>query len=362
MPANADGGDRFAKILADLYGDAAQHLIGIVADRLAAGIDEPGWAERKLAEILPLRVQAQRFVASLADRAQGSTLDLLAEAYRSGILAAGGPGVQQASAGIVATNRGAVQAYAEELAGRLRTTHTRILRTSEDVYRNVIAEVAGQGVTGVQTRLQVASQAMRRFAAHGVTGFVDKAGRNWELASYAEMASRTVIGQAHVQGGLDRYQQQGRYLVIVSNAPEECRLCRPYEGKVLSMTGRQPTDTELGGHRFAGSLEQARRDGLLHPNCRHALDAFIPGLTKVPAHEGLADPEGDQLRQEQRGLERAVRESKRRLAASKAIGFEPHIQQDQARLTANRQALDQFITEHDRKAHVSERRVNLGVR
>jgi hypothetical protein len=351
MPANADGGDRFAKILADLYGDAAQHLIGIVADRLVAGIDQPGWAERKLAEILPLRVQAQRFVAQLADRAQGSTADLLAEAYRSGILAAGGPGVQAASPGIVATNRGAIQAYAEELAGRLRTTHTRILRTAEDIYRQAIGDTAGQAVTGVQTRREVAARAVARLAGQGVTGYVDSRGRNWELGSYVEMASRTTVGQAHLQGGIDRYQQQGRYLVIVSNAPEECRLCRPYEGRVLSLTGRQPTDGELGGHRFAGSLEQAKRDGLLHPNCRHSLDAFIPGLTRLPAggHEAMADPEGDQLRQGQRLRERRVREAKRMVAAAEPFGDTEELRRARALLTARKAALDGYVDVYHRK-------------
>jgi hypothetical protein len=351
VPVSPDGGHRFSKILSDLYGDAAAHLIGIVADRLAQGITDPGWAERKLQEILPLRRDAQRFVAALTDQVDAQILDLLAQAYSSGVLAAGGPGVRTAQAGIVSTNRGAVQAYAEELAGRLRTTHTRILRTAEDIYRRVIADTAGQAVTGVQTRREVAARAVSRLAGAGVTGYVDSRGRNWELSSYVEMASRTTIGQAHLQGGIDRYQQQGRYLVIVSNAPEECRLCRPYEGRVLSLTGRQPTDGEVEGHEFAGSLEQARRDGLLHPNCRHSLSAFIPGLTRPPRGgvDSLADPEGDELRQKQRELERAVRESKRRVAAAEAFGDTQELRRARGLLTARKAALDGYVQVYDRK-------------
>ncbi len=35
-------------------------------------------------------------------------------------------------------------------------------------------------------------------------------------------------------------------------------------------------------------------DGLMHPNCRHSLNAYLHGATKVPTH--TADPEGDAAR------------------------------------------------------------------
>lgn len=349
MPVSPDGGARFAKILADLYGDAAAHLIGLVADRLAVGIDERGWAERKLADILRLRRDSQRFVTALSSQVDASLYGLLADAYSAGVLAAGGPGVTEAQAGIVATNRGAVQAYAAELAGTVKSTHTRMLRSAEDVYRRTIAEVAGQAVTGAQTRRQVAARAVARLAGQGVTGFVDKAGRNWMLDSYVEMASRTTIGQAHLQGGIDRYQQQGRYLVIVSNAPEECSLCRPYEGRVLSLTGREPTPGEVEGHNYAGTLTHARDKGLLHPNCRHAIAAFIPGLTK-PLRHATEDPEGDQQRQHQRALERRVRESKRRVMAAQPFGDTAELARERALLRDRQTALSTFISDNDRKS------------
>lgn len=358
MPVSPDGGVRFAKVLADLYGDAAAHLIGLVSQRLAAGIDERGWAERKLSEVLRLRRDSQRFVAALADQVDASTYALLAEAYADGVLQAGGPGVTEAQPGLVATNRGAVQAYAAELAGTVTSTHTRMLRTAEDVYRRVIAETAGQVVTGVQSRREAAARAVSRFAAQGIRGFTDKAGRSWELASYVEMATRTTAGQAHLQGGLDRYQQQGRYLVVVSDAPEECRLCRPFERTVLSLTGREPTAGEVEGHRYAGTLAHARGEGLFHPNCRHSMAAFIPGLTK-PAGRPTADPEGDALRQRQRALERAVRESKRRVLASQPFGDTTQAARDRALLRTRQERLSTFVADNDRKADVSRRRTSL---
>lgn len=357
MPVSPDGGARFAKALSDLYGDAAAHLITLVARRLAAGISDPGWAETKLSEVLRLRRDTQRLIGQLATATNDVGLQLLLEAYQSGVLAAGGPGVTAAAPGIVATNRGAVQAYAAALSESTTATHTRILRSAEDVYRRVIADVAGQVVTGTQTRREVAARAVSRLAGQGVTGFVDTAGRAWSLPSYVEMATRTAAGQAHVQGGIDRFQQQGRYLVIVSDSPENCDLCAPFEGRVLSLTGREPTAGELGAHRYAGTLRQAQARGFQHPNCTHAISAFIPGLTRFrPATD---NPQVYRERQQQRALERRVRESKQRVLASEPFGETAQLQRDRALLRSRQEQLRTFNAENDRKAYVSQQRVSL---
>lgn len=55
----------------------------------------------------------------------------------------------------------------------------------------------------------------------------------------------------------------------------------------------------------AGSVAFARAAGLQHPNCRHSLSAYLPGVTRAPKH--TADPEGDAARQRQRAIERQIR-------------------------------------------------------
>lgn len=358
MPVSPDGGRIFAKALYDTYADAAQHLIELVARRLARGIETPGWAEVKLSQVLAVRQETATLVRALERDAASVVGEQMIEAYRAGVLSAGGPGATTAEAGLVATNRPAIEALAAETARTLAATHTRILRTAEDVYRRVISETVGQVVAGAQSRREAAARAVSRFAQQGVTGFTDTAGRRWELGSYAEMATRTAAGQAHVQGGLDRFQQSGRYLVIVSNAPEECERCRPYEGRVLSITGREPTPDEVRGHRYAGTLADAQSRGFQHPNCRHALSAFTPGLTRPPRRE-TADPQGDADRQRQRALERAVRESKRRVAGAQAFGDTAVLARERALLRRRQEALRSFNDENDRKAWVSRQRVSL---
>jgi hypothetical protein len=338
-----DGGAIYAKAIADLYGQAVADLLKVVARRLARGIDEPGWAEAHLTQLLGLRADAQALVAALETQGPAAVASALEAAYRAGSLTVGGP----TPAGLVAVNQRSVMALAKETSGALRSTHVRILRKAEDVFRQVVAETIGGSVTGAATRRDVAARALDRYAARGVTGYIDGAGRSWQLESYTEMATRTATGRAHVQGGIDRFVASGRDLVIVSDAPEECALCRPFEGAVLSLTGVDPDPGDVEGHRYMGSLDDAMAAGLLHPNCRHALNGYTPGLTRP--FEATADPEGDRLRQRQRALERAVRESKRRVAALEPLGRTPELARQKALLRERQARIREFVAAHDRK-------------
>jgi len=110
-------------------------------------------------------------------------------------------------------------------------------------------------------------------------------------------------------------QQNGRDLVYVSNHAEECPLCRPWEGRVLSISG--------GSSKYP-SVSDARANGLFHANCRHSLNAYISGLSEIP--KDTRDASGYKLRQEQRYNERNVRKWKRRKAAAMSEDVEQKAQ------------------------------------
>lgn len=318
MPAEPDPDLvlRAAKTVADIYGQAVADLLKLVAARLARGIDEPGWAERKLTDMVGLRTEAADLVARLQVFGPEAINLAIEQAYQTGART----GAAEVAVRLApVTNTAAVQALAAETVGAVAAAHVGILRQVDDVYRQVVAETAAQTVTGARTRLAAAQQALNRFADRGIVTYRDTAGRRWALETYAEMATRTAVGRAQVAGTLDRYVDAGRDLVIVSDAPQECKACRPWEGRVLSISGDTRKGTRVtggDGHRFtvAGSVAEAQRAGLHHPSCRHRLGAFIPGATRRLTD--TEDPAGDRARQEQRRLERGVRHWKQRAAAA----------------------------------------------
>jgi hypothetical protein len=144
------------------------------------------------------------------------------------------------------------------------------------------------------------------------------------------MTTRTSSGRAMIDGRTETYQADGRNFVIVSDSPEECKLCRPFEGKGLSLNG-EGVGTKVGGIPIIATLAQARSDGLHHPNCRHDLRPIIPGLTRPFA--STSDPAGDTIRTEQRRLER----KKRALRRVEAVQLTP---EDARRIRAKIAAVD----------------------
>ncbi|MFF9312156.1 phage minor capsid protein [Streptomyces sp. NPDC014748] len=328
MPVSPAMAEDLAAAVADLYEAAAGTLTKKITRALAEGIDSPLWVELKLAALGDLQAAVTAVIAALQASASDAIHAAVAEAYERGQQAAvaelGALGVGQAAAAAEALPTAAVvDRLAAAVIADTGPAHLRMLRQTLDVYRSVVARAAAAPVLGAQTRRQAAQSALDAFADRGVTGFIDRAGRSWELRSYVEMATRSAVGRAAVEAHTDRLGAAGVDLVIVSQAPEECRLCRPWERKILTREGASGArDVELehgieDGRmvtvHVAGSLPEARSAGLMHPNCRHTVSAYLPGISKVPKAQASRGTYEDT--QQQRYLERQVRKWKRRAAA-----------------------------------------------
>ena len=228
--------------------------------------------------------------------------------------------------GVPVTNVRALEVIASDLHRVLADLPALALRNAFDSYQQIIASPAALNATGVLTRRKATQDALNGFAARGIDGFTDKAGRTWHIDTYAEMATRT--GAAHslraaYEGELIA---RGEDLVIVTGNTYTCRLCAPWQDKVLSLTGLYPAGT----HRLpsavgdgyvtvhvAGTLEEARAAGLHHPNCTHSEGLYLPGATVIePGTMGVRDAETYDASQKQRALEREIRKHKRLLVAA----------------------------------------------
>ncbi|MEE1814219.1 hypothetical protein PUR59_04185 [Streptomyces sp. SP18ES09] len=324
MPVSPALAEDLARSVSQMYEAAETTLLARLRAALADGIDSPAWVNQKLAAVSDLRAGITEVITALETDGSGEVRQAIATAYERG--------QQAAVAELGALRAGRAAAAAEALpaaaavdrlaAGVIADTgavHVRMLRQPLDVYREVISEASAAPLLGIQTRREAAQSALDRFASRGVTGFVDTAGRGWNLASYIEMATRSAVGRAAIEAHTDRLGAAGVELVIVSQSPEECERCRPWERKILIRTGPPGArdvqvehaiqDGEMVTVHVAGSLPEARAAGLLHPNCRHNISAYLPGLTRPPAS---VPPRGTyEQSQQQRYLERQVRKWKR---------------------------------------------------
>ena len=162
------------------------------------------------------------------------------------------------SAAFGAIHQQAAQVLAENAFQRLQDVVQVIGRQVDDIYRELALENVRGTVVGYDTWKQTAKRYREQLAERGVTGFKDRTGRMWNMRAYAEMVARTTTMEAHLQGTANRLVEQGHDLVKVSTHLGACELCQPWQGKILSITGK------TSGYP---TLEEAKAAGLFHPNC-----------------------------------------------------------------------------------------------
>jgi hypothetical protein len=281
------------------YRDAEVAAFALVARRLEKRLDSEEWAVYQQLQVAGLSRDVRRIVEVLA---KGRDVEVAAL-----VTAAAGVGAREAAL-LLADSPAAVSppsaltALIRDLTGRLAATDLRILRATDDVFRQVIARVTAQGLAGEYTRRQAAQAALNLCAERGITGFVDVAERQWNLSSYAEMACRTAANSAARQGTFDRMRAVGRDLAVIGGSSSGCELCAGWEGEVVSLDGVTP------GY---STLAEAEGAGLFHPNCTHQPYPYVPGLTQT---SGISRSDADtyEARQQQRYIERGIRAWKTR--------------------------------------------------
>jgi len=156
----------------------------------------------------------------------------------------------------------AAQVLAENTYNRLQDVGQVVGRKVDDLARAISLEASKGSVIGYQTTRQAAKRIKADLAEKGITGFVDKAGREWDMGRYAKVLAQETTNGAFRQGSINRYQEHGHDLVRISSHSKSCPRCVPWQGRTLSLSGTDPDYP---------SLAEAQGAGLLHVGCLHVL-------------------------------------------------------------------------------------------
>jgi hypothetical protein len=317
-----------------------------------------------LAELQLFRKRAAQVVAEATAQATAAGEQAVVRAYLRGVAAGQGDlergGIRLDSPPQQAER--ATEALVRAQADQLAALGPQVVRQAADAYRDAVVRASGGVLSGATTRLQAAQQALDDLARRGITGFTDRAGRQWGLESYVDMATRTTTAQAAIHGHLDRLADADLYLVQVSDSAGECDRCRPWEGKVLAegpvpAMMRNAVTGDMEPVQVDGTLGAAMAAGLFHPNCTHNVSAYIPGASV--AGQAKADPARYKAMQEQRAMERRLREWKRRQAAA----MTPEAKRKAAAKVREWQArIRQHVSRHDLPRKYNRESFDIGPR
>ena len=321
----------FDREIAQIYRDMELYLIKSMQRNLArhlaeeadAGIRYPQWQAEKLKELKRYQRENRQIISSrtrgLSDRVsehmkaelrQGSKHEL--KRYKKAL----GKGYKSAKAvrkSFFKVNDRKISGMINALQNDLGAANTAVLRMMNDTYRQTIFRAGMYASNGVMTETQAYDMAVKDFLTRGINCIEYRDGRRVNIADYTSMAVRTANQRAYMVGEGEFRKSIGETLVIISHHATACKLCRPFERKVLI------DDVYSGGKQEDGDymlLSEAMKLGLFHPRCRHGLGTYYPELEDISHYNNEENDVSDYGRYNRAHIENMVQRYKRLTAGS----------------------------------------------
>ncbi|MBM7835941.1 phage minor capsid protein [Clostridium sardiniense] len=250
-------------------------------------------------------------------------------------------------------NEKKLNALQEVVTKDLNKAQYSVLRKMDDVYRQTIFKTHMYLQSGTKTLNQAIDMATKDFLDKGINSIVYKDGKQVNIASYAEMCLRTASQRATFLGEGKKRDEYGIHLIVVSAHANTCKMCEPWQGKILIDDVFSHGTKEDGEYTL---LSKAITEGLLHPNCRHTLITYFPGITRLPVvPDGKEAIKLYEKEQKQRYYERGLRKWKRIEAGSVDA---KHVNDASKRIKDIKSQLNQLLEDNKQLRRSSQREIN----
>ena len=359
-----------------MYMDCASQLIINISKHFATGrgLATQAWEAQKLAEMGQLTDEAIEIIAVNTGQKAEEVRKALYDGIKTGLADEEALLQNAAEKGYVATAGGTletsmqvrnlVDAYAAQADDQLNLVNTVMLQSTQNRYmlaiqqvinaeeaakiealtsaknaaelavqmgkaQNVLNAATGSVLLGNEARTKALRGAIKTLADEGITGFIDAGGHHWTPEAYVNMDIRTTVGNVARQAQKARAAEYGVDTFQVSSHAAARPLCAPYQGWICSWSGGGYTVEDLYGNSYMvhdiKETSYGEPAGLFGINCGHNPLTFVPGYS-VPRVAELT-PEQEQENalqyaqsQQQRHLEREVRQAKTEALAYEAAG------------------------------------------
>ena len=272
----------------------------------------------------------------------------------------------------------AYKLYYEQAATKLNLVNTVMLESTQSAYQQAVSGIVsemdiverigrtqtamdaatGETITGVSAWNQAVKHATDRMKESGITGFIDHGGHHWSAESYVAMDVRTTTFNTARAAVWETNESFGNDLYLVSSHSGARPLCYPWQNKVISSMNASREVPDLDGnpvHVYAqDETSYGQPAGLFGINCGHYPTPFIPGISTAdnPVQDKEANDKAYAESQEQRRLERKLREEKRDLAMAKAQGAsDEEIKKLREKCRNTSQDIDDFCEQTGRARH-----------
>lgn len=218
---------------------------------------------------------------------------------------------------------------------------------------NTLGKHTMSTVMGAESRSEAVRKCIREFNSKGIPAFVDAAGREWSPEAYINMDIRTTVSNTANAAQDARCDDYGIDLIAVSSHPGARPKCAKDQGKVYSRSNQSGIAHDGNGKEIhyepLSSTSYGEPDGLFGINCRHKKYPFIDGVNfqrYFPYDKEETDKRYKEI-QEQRRLERKVRNTKREADMLNEVGDTEGAKAARVKLKEQRKAYRTYCDEHE---------------
>ena len=191
---------------------------------------------------------------------------------------------------------------------------------------NILNSNTAAVVSGAESRTKAVRTTIHEMAQKGIPAFVDKSGREWSPEAYVNMDIRATVKNTALEAQFSTMDSLGQDVFEVSSHPGSRPKCRPWQGKLISRSGKTTEITDINGRKHKviplSQTSFGEPDGLFGINCGHRPRGVSDGLFRKSSVE-YDDTEDKELYNKvcrQRELERRVRKSKTEADMLEAAG------------------------------------------
>jgi hypothetical protein len=367
--------ENISREVVELYAEMETELLNNIAKKVGANKelflqieDNPAlindWQLDRLKQLDGLTKENAKIIASqsgktvkeienIFDQAieNGLAVDdtLLLKGVEAGILKA----VPKISESLILKN--ALQVGINSTKTTFNKINNTMLDSTQRAFVDTINRVSTNILAGLDTPQQASLKALRQLSSQGLTAYVADNGAQWSPEAYTNMLVRTNVKNTINNVQDLRIQKAGGNYIEINSYSGARPLCSEDQGQVFSLNGNTTPIKDLNGNtirvRSWFDSTHGQPAGILGINCGHQKFMFVPSISSYERNP-IPQKENDeryQERQQQRYLERQIRQAKRdkSVLESSTMVSKQDLKKAQEKITLRQQQMRQFIKEND---------------
>lgn len=329
------------ELLYEIETDILNKIVGLL---VSGDINKPSgqWQLERLADMGKLTTEVQAVVNKYRDVIADMNYTDMEQTAQSALDEINRVIPQEVK--ITPAMKSAIDSWVNSANGDINTSLAKLAEQAGASYVNAINKAVLANLTGSNTLQQSVEQATTDAINSGITVFTDSAGRKWTPESYSRMvitSNQRRVATDIMMGAADAI---GTDLIGVSSHAGARPLCAPNQGKIYSRSGTSKK------YPAWSTTSYGQVAGLLGINCGHIVYPYTEGMPwpYEPTADTDKNTEQYEQSQEQRKIERAIRDSKRKAQLYETEGDADKAAQYKQKTKEYQQAMRDFIDETGR--------------